>query len=553
MNIRILMRVVLVALLPMVTFQTSANDISATSAHAIANNFIKQHAIKAPGSLKAPSAADIKLVHAEPSSQVAGTNVYYVFNIEGGGFIIVAGDDRASKVLGYSDKGKIDFNHLPAPLRDQLDYYKYDIEYLQTHRLDNTQLGMRKSLKDASVVVEPMTSSTWGQENPYYLQCPIYDDEYSKVGCAGVCMAQMIYFWKYPPSCGSLPSYFNNKMYKAVPGLPATTFDYSKMLDALCHWDWDISEPVQDVFNEDQVQEVAKLCRYVGQSSKMQYSPTLSITSGSNKFNTMISLGYNPNAESINSSDYDTELWEDMMRDELEAGRPIMYSGYSREGVAVGHAYIVDGYNNEGFFHINMGWYGTNDGWYVMSAVTMINRYGEYRDYSYKTSMFINMEPPTFCTIKTSDINANSDLIVLGGNLYPQAHDVYLFTSHRTLDLLFSLTDADGAIVATSESLPVIRHRFEQGREITDLPMTLPTDLAPGTYDLKFGYSLADDNSMVNMETASGKLVVVGRLAKYNGDFNISDITQAINDLLNGSTILDISDVTALIEYLLNQ
>lgn len=553
MNINKLMSTILLAFLVMVTFQASANDISLASAHAIANNYIKQHAAKAPGSLKAPATADIKLIHAEPSSKVSGSNVYYAFNIEGGGFIIIAGDDRASKVLGYSDKGKIDFNHLPTPLKGLLDHYKYDIEYVQTHHLTNAELGMRHSLKEGTVVLEPMTTSTWGQENPYYLQCPVYDDQYSKVGCAGVCMAQMVYFWKYPPSCSSYPSYYNNYAHQATPSLPATTFDYSKMLDAYCHWDWDISEPVQDIFNEEQVQEAAKLCRYVGQAARMQYSPSMSLTQGPHKLNGMLSLGYNPEAQIITCSDYDTETWEALMRDELDAGRPIMYAGFGRDNVSVGHAFIIDGYDTEGFFHINMGWYGTNDGWYVMSAITFINRYGEYRDYSNRTDMIQNMEPPTFCTIQMGDIDANSDLLVLGETFYPLAHDVYLFTSHRTLDLMFSLTDASGAIVATGEPLPVIRHRFEQGCEI-NLPLTLPTTLASGTYNLKFGYSTADEgNSLINVQTASGQLVVVGKLAKYNGNFDISDITQAINDLLNGSTVLDISDVTELIEYVLNQ
>jgi hypothetical protein len=163
------------------------------------------------------------------------------------------------------------------------------------------------------------------------------------------------------------------------------------------------------------------------------------------------------------------------------------------------------------------------------------------------------MEPPTFFKIQTGDIDANTDMIVLGENLYPQANDVFLFTSHRVVDLMFTLTDSNGATAAIGEPQRVIRHRFEQGCDIS-LPLTLPTNLAPGTYDLNFSYSTADDvNSIINAETAPGKLVVVGRLAKFNADFDISDITLAINYLLDGSTILDITDVTELIEYVLNQ
>lgn len=557
MNIYRLTSTILLSLLMMAMTRASANDISVTSAHAIANEFIKQHSTNAPGTFKSPAAADIKLAHAEPSSKVEGSNVYYAFNIDGGGFIIVAGDDRASLVLGYSDKGRIDFSHLPDPLEGLLEHYKYDIEYLQTHHLDNSQLAIRNTLKDEApeVIVEPMTTSTWGQENPYNLQCPVYNDKYSRVGCSGICMSQIIYFWKYPESFGPYPAYYNSKAGQDVPELPETTLDYSKMLDAYCHWDWDLSMPVQDVFNDDQVQEAAKLCRYVGQAAQMSYSSSVTIAYIPTVFDVMKDLGYNHNAKYMKMAYYSTESWEEKIRNELNVSRPVMYTAFSQNN-SVGHSYVIDGYDSEGFFHINMGWYGTNDGWYVMSAVTLVNRYGEYHDYSHNAIMFTGIEPPAFCTLKAADINLASGLVVLGGSLHPVAHSVNLYTSYRELDLMFTLTDADGQTVATGEPRRVIRHRFVQGCDI-DLPMTLPAELAPGTYDLNFGYSVAgDDNPLVNVETAQGKLVVFGKFAKYNAGFDIEDIIQVIQYVLNGDgansgVSVDITDVTELIEHIL--
>jgi hypothetical protein len=553
MSIYRLTSTILLSLIMMAMTRASANDISVTSAHAIANEFIKQHATNAPGSFKSPAAADIKLVHAEPSSKVEGSNVYYAFNIKGGGFIIIAGDDRASRVLGYSDKDRIDFNHLPDPLEGLLDHYKYEIEYVQTHHLDKSQLGFRTSLKDASVIVEPMTTSTWGQENPYYLQTPVYNNSHSRVGCSGICMSQIVYFWKYPETCGPFPSYYNSTMSANVPELPETTFDFSKMLDAYCHWDWDLSMPVLDDFTDEQLQEATKLCRYMGQAAQMRYSPSMTIAIMPNVFAAMKDFGYNPNAQYLKQGGYTTEVWEGFIRTDLDASRPVMYTAFSQNN-SVGHTYVIDGYDNEGFFHINMGWYGTNDGWYQMSAVTLINRYGEYRDYSHNAIMFLGIEPPAFCTLKAADVDANNGLIVLGGNLYPEAHSVNLYTSYRELDLMFTLTDANGQIVATGEPQRIIRHRFVQGCDI-ELPLTLPTQLASGTYYLNFAYSIAnEDNSLVNVVTAPGKLVVVGKLAKYNAAFDIEDVTQVINYILNGSGAtsgLDISDVTELIEHVL--
>lgn len=559
MNIKRLTGVIMLSLLAMTMSHASANEISSTSAHAIANEFIKRHSSNAPGSLRSPAAADIKLAHAEPSSKVKGTNVYYAFNINGGGFIIVAGDDRASQVLGYSDKGRIDFNHLPDPLKDQLDSYKYDIEYVQSHHVDASHLAKRPVLKDgeAQVIVEPMTTSTWGQENPYNLQLPVYDNKASRAGCIGISMSQLVYFWKYPETCGPYASYYNSKASQDVPELPATTFDFTKMRNSYCHWDWDQSVPVQDIFDEDLVQEAAKLCRYMGQSVQMQYGNSVSVATYPNSFNALLSFGYNPKARYLKKSltSYSQEAWENLIRSDLDAGRPVIYNAYS--GTSVGHSYIIDGYNNEGFFHINMGWYGTNDGWYQMTAVQLVNRFGVYYDYSNNPIMFIGMEPPTFCTLKATDVNADNGLIVLGSNLEALAHKVYLFTSHRELDLVFTLTDASGQTVATSDAQRVIRHRFEQGCDISH-QLTLPTQLAPGTYDLRFGYSLPGQaDSLVNVEDVPCKLVVVGKLAKLNGGFDIEDVTKVIQYVLNQggndlNVTLDVTDVTDLIDYILN-
>lgn len=42
-----------------------------------------------------------------------------------------------------------------------------------------------------------------------------------------------------------------------------------------------------------------------------------------------------------------------MIREELDAGYPLSYGGQSSGG---GHAFVCDGYDAQGFFHINWGW-----------------------------------------------------------------------------------------------------------------------------------------------------------------------------------------------------
>jgi hypothetical protein len=97
----------------------------------------------------------------------------------------------------------------------------------------------------------------------------------------------------------------------------------------------------------------------------------------------------------------------------------------------------------------------------------------------------------------------------------------------------------------------VVKTGFEQGSNVSGT-LTLPTTLSEGTYSLQFNY-LAD-NALNIVDTATGKLTVLGKFAKYNSRFTIDDVTTVIDLLLTStptSTPLDISDVTMLIDHLL--
>ena len=131
MNIKYQISALLLAGATVMALNTSAANVNLNEARSTANSYLKVHAA-ATGSLRAPALADLKLAHAETSSVDRSANVYYAFNIDGGGFIIVAGEDRASQVLGYCDRGKLDFNNLPDNFKALMDdfqtrlYKKYD-------------------------------------------------------------------------------------------------------------------------------------------------------------------------------------------------------------------------------------------------------------------------------------------------------------------------------------------------------------------------------------------------------------------------------------------
>ena len=552
MNITKFLSVSLIVLATVIGFNMNAANVDVNAARLAANNFLKLRCAT-PGSLKAPALADLRLAHAEASSVDRSANAYYAFNIDGGGFVIVSGDDRASQVLGFSDKGRLDFNNMPDNLMALLNDYKKQIEYLQAH--PSLNVPQRRISENTEVIVEPLTKTQWGQLMPYYLQCPMYRGYYCKVGCAGVQMAQILYYWEFPKTCGPIAGYTCSLISTTLEDLPETTFDYSKMLLSYCHWDFDLGETVQDVYTDEQAQEVAKLCRYVGQAAKMSYAVGGSSTDGNKKLNGMKTLGYNSSAKNLSrTSAYTTESWENLMRAELDAGRPIMYGAKHVGNTSVSHAFIFDGYDSNDYFHINLGWFGVNDGWFLTTAIITTTLTGDYRDYGANHYMFVDMAPPVYCKVIVQDIDAESDLLILGETLHSQATGVSLYTTFSDVDMTFTLADQEGNRVATSEPINIVKSEFVQRSNINGA-ITLPTTLNDGTYDLQFNYLM--DGTETTVGTSQGKLTVSGKFAKFNTKFTIGDVITLIDYLLVGtpssSLQVTIDDVTSLIDVILLQ
>ena len=390
MKIKHLMSSMAIAALVMTALNANAGNVDVTAARAVANQFIHQQ--NAKGFFNAHS-TDLVLAHTEVTNAATGANAYYAFNLKGGGFIIIAGEDRAPQVLGYSDNGHLDFNKLPYGLQGLLDGYKQEIAFLQKYE-GNDLVPVHQTL-NAGSGVDPLIKTTWGQEAPYDWQCPKKNGQYCVVGCVATAMAQVMYYWKYPEGSDAISGYTIGGWWSSsltVDDLPATTFDYSLMLKSYCHWDWDNSQLIQDTYTDAQAQEVAKLGRYCGQAVSMDYDPEGSGAYSSDQLYAMKSFGFRSTAQLVRKTG-STSQWESMIKTELDAGRPILYSANDTNG-AGGHAFICDGYSTDGKFHFNFGWYGTCDGWYVSTALNMTHREGDYLQFNSGHQMIIGIEPP---------------------------------------------------------------------------------------------------------------------------------------------------------------
>lgn len=302
---------------------------------------------------------------------MADKEPFYIFNAEEGGFVVISGDDRTVPVIGYSEKGQLLQDDMPDNLRNWLDGYA---EQLQAIENGEATPALPRSAKvtrgvSAKPAIAPLIKTTWNQSVPYNLKVPSLDYEYEGkkytlpcvTGCVATALAQVMYYYRWPLTCPALDAYTTSSKGIEVPALPATTFQWDKM--QLTYAGNETGDPANSV---------AELMRYVGQANEMDYNISSNGGSGAYihqdvMFNT---FGYSRNMYSAYRYEYSTVEWENLIYQELAAGRPVLYSGTSYDAGADkfgGHQFICDGYDGNGLFHMNWGWGGQSDSYFVLS------------------------------------------------------------------------------------------------------------------------------------------------------------------------------------------
>jgi hypothetical protein len=340
-----------------------AAQISQQQAMEQARSFINK--MKSGDRMLTRAQLNVGLQSALPDQQLI-----YAFNVEGGGFVIASGDDRTLPVLGYSLTGSIDAADMPDNMRSWLQSYVEQIASLTTPK------GTTQNVEDSSLpAVEPLLKTTWYQNNPYNIYTPIYSEEGSEeawrgkktpTGCVATAMAQVMYYHQWPQEpTPVIPEYtFEYKEGESCtrPELPSTTFKWDQML-----LNYDSINPG----TEEQQKAVAKLMLYCGQALKTNYTPDDSGTQHEYVATVLRRFfGYSKSIQSINRSDYTIQGWRDVLWNELNNKRPIVFGALTIDG---GHEFVIDGYDGKGMFHVNWGWAGKDDGYFAINVLNPNN------------------------------------------------------------------------------------------------------------------------------------------------------------------------------------
>lgn len=396
----------LASLLMFVMLSYAANVVPVEDAMRASKNFLSERV----GATKAGQ-FDLVLEHTEYSPD--GVPVTYRFRVGDKGFIIVSATDLATPVLAYS----LESNYKEGSGADVYnEQYTKELSYMISH--PTTAVPVRNvwdhylaaDFKPYEVkgnpCVEPLVTTKWDQGKyfnfltPYNPKCPYRDDAHTVVGCVALTMANILYYYRFPEQGYGASAYFpipdsigGDETYsypKQVANYGASTFEY---------------DAISGKKLTDYDGELAEILYKCGVSVRMSYGWEGSGTQSEYTSDALKDHFYF--SETAQFEWYDDtvsypgqhEQWVPKAKGELDAHRPIFYSGRTKTD---GHAWIVDGYTTIGeetYFHTNWGWGGDGNGFFILTHQNS-SSFGEF---NIRNGMGIRYMPDSVKIVKPAE------------------------------------------------------------------------------------------------------------------------------------------------------
>ncbi len=330
-------------LLLMLLSQVYSDSVPIAKAHKIARNFFELCFSKN------------KTFERELSSAIASDG-YFVFNLKNNdGFIIVSGDDDLPPVPGYSFSGSFDNDNNNEAFR--LWMKGFSASRANGKSLSEIKSEWNKLLKGDSgksvTGVGPLLTIAWGQACYYNAKCPVDSNGncyHARTGCGATAMAMIMKYWEFPAH-----GYGGNSYQSPLYGNISADFENT-------WYDWQNMPPkLYSTSDTVQVNAVAQLMFHCGVAVNMVYGPAASSSDEWNIRNAFTNyFKYSSQSQYLDKADFADTVWRDIMKNEIDNGRPVFYEISSGSG---GHFVVMDGYQDDDYFHFNWG-YGNLNGYY---------------------------------------------------------------------------------------------------------------------------------------------------------------------------------------------
>lgn len=306
------------------------------------------------------------------------------------GWVLMATDDVAEPILGYSLTGSFTFDstrvnpgftHLLRSYEKQIQLLKLNPNQPINEKWITSGVRLRSATEATSgyASVAPLVAVNWNQNAPWNQSCPVDVNGpggHVYVGCVAVAMGQAMSVYQYPTKGTGKADYVDKK------------YGYQYVIfDDYGNYNW--LNMQTSTANKD----IADFLYHCAVSVEMSFGPNGSgayATTAATALKTY--FGYSSSVACIDKGGTDAQ-WTALLNAELEAGRPLIYAGDGGDGQP-GHAFNIDGYVQNDYstlYHINWGWSGAYSDEDDYFSINVLNP-GSY-DFSYNNQVIVGIKP----------------------------------------------------------------------------------------------------------------------------------------------------------------
>jgi hypothetical protein len=449
---------------------------------------------------------------------------FYVFNGEGAGYVVIAGDDRQTPLLGYSDNGTFpEGDNIPSNMKWWFEQYTKEYNILQSTPESCFYEEFQTRSDEYKSSVSPLLGDIkWDQDDPYNRSCPSDGGIICPTGCVATAMAQVMKYYNYPEKGTGSVNYstYSNKI-NVQCDFSQQTFDWNNMLPKYTTGN----------FTTTQANAVAKLMFACGASIHMNYTQDESgAVTQYVAYALRENFSYAKSATFVQRSWFTNSQWLSLVKNELSNGRPVVYGGdSSNEG---GHEFVFDGYDTNDYMHVNWGWSGYYDGYFKITSlkpesVGTGGGTGAESGFNIDQDMVVGIAKSSSTTEAATvfyleELVSSASSVSVGSKFNVTANALYNFGTKFEGQIALLLVSSSGSATQLGQAKQTSVPFYNYFSTLDFSGVSIPSGTKSGTYSLCIGTKKSGATSWTIVNSARNG---AGRLQAYvsNGTVKISN------------------------------
>ncbi len=351
------MKKIFINILLILSFAFSAHVSQELSLEVARNIFSKYHESR---NLDNFSIKKIDLITDDESTLI------YIYQLNPTGFIMVPADDKVTPVLAYGFDSNFKLENMPGNLTDVVNAYKQDIIELKSMNQErsievqeewNNILSDNNNDDDNNQTrnVSPLIDAEFDQSGSWNNTLTAETGFNGPLGCVAISMGQIMHYWGYPEQGEGSNSYLEDDLGMLEVDFGQSFYDFDNMAATYA------TNP-------------SRLLLYhcgVAVNMDYEYGGSGAQCEGvypSAEYAMKTYFKYGNSIQSIDGDNYSVTEFRNILKNELDQSKPILFSGFSDSYGNGGHAWNVDGYQGNNL-HCNWGWGGYNNGYFSLPSL----------------------------------------------------------------------------------------------------------------------------------------------------------------------------------------